>query len=83
MVEKARNKDRNIRLPPRPGTYVLVLRVSKRLEILVGKLGKLVVQPGFYLYTGSAMGPGGLAARVGRHCRHEKRLRWHVDYLRA
>ncbi len=70
-------------LPPRPGTYVLVLRFSKRLEIVVGKLSVLSAQAGYYLYVGSALGPGGLAARVGRHCRHEKTARWHVDYLRA
>jgi Uri superfamily endonuclease len=49
----------------------------------VGKLGVLEAQPGYYLYVGSALGPGGLAARVGRHFRCEKPLRWHVDYLRA
>jgi Uri superfamily endonuclease len=70
-------------LPSLPGTYVLVLRFSKRLEIVVGKLGVLAVQPGFYVYVGSALGAGGLAARVGRHCRREKALRWHVDYLRT
>ena len=30
-----------------------------------------------------AVGPGGLAARVGRHARVEKRCRWHIDYLRS
>jgi Uri superfamily endonuclease len=60
-----------------------VLRFSRRLEIVVGKLGVLEAQPGYYLYVGSALGPGGLAARVGRHLRSEKPLRWHVDYLRA
>ena len=49
----------------------------------MGRLGVLETQPGFYVYVGSAMGPGGLAARVGRHCQGEKRLRWHVDYLQA
>lgn len=70
-------------LPPLPGTYALVLRVSGRPEIAVGRLGTLEAQPGYYVYVGSAMGPGGLAARVGRHGRREKRLRWHIDYLRS
>jgi len=83
MVNKEENGELLSRLPPLPGTYALVLRFSKRLKILVGRLGKLEVQPGCYVYVGSALGPGGLAARVGRHCRREKRLRWHVDYLRA
>ena len=37
--------------------------------------------PGFYLYCGSAKGPGGLAARLARHMRHGKAIRWHVDVL--
>ncbi len=73
----------NPSLPPLPGTYALVLRFSKRLEIVVGRLGVLEAQPGYYVYVGSALGPGGLAARVGRHLYSEKTLRWHIDYLRA
>jgi Uri superfamily endonuclease len=48
-----------------------------------GRLGVLAVQPGFYVYVGSAFGPGGLAKRVGRHARAEKKCRWHIDYLTA
>ena len=70
-------------LPSLPGTYVLVLRSSRRLGIVVGRLGTLAAQPGFYVYVGSAFGPGGLAKRVGRHARAEKRCRWHIDYLTA
>ena len=83
MVQREENDEPIDGLPSLPGTYVLVLRFSRRLEIVVGKLGVLAVQPGYYVYVGSALGPGGLAARVGRHCRREKTLRWHVDYLRA
>jgi len=68
-------------LPTLPGTYVLVLTFSRRLDNVVGRLGTLAMQPGFYVYVGSAFGPGGLAKRVGRHARSEKKLRWHVDYL--
>lgn len=83
MIEKDGDSEPLACLPSLPGTYVLVLTVSRRLEIAVGKLGLLEAGPGFYVYVGSALGPGGLAARIGRHCRREKRLRWHVDYLRA
>ena len=83
MVHREENDEPRVGLPSLPGTYVLVLRFSKRLEIVAGKLGVLAVQPGFYVYVGSALGPGGLAARVGRHCRREKTRRWHDDYLRA
>ncbi|WP_296520394.1 DUF123 domain-containing protein [Rhodoplanes sp.] len=36
---------------------------------------------GRYLYCGSARGPGGLRARIARHLRRRKTLRWHVDRL--
>jgi len=52
-------------------------------EIRAGSLGILKVQPGYCVYVGSAFGPGGLAARVLRHQRQHKKLRWHIDYLRA
>lgn len=38
--------------------------------------------PGFYIYVGSAFGPGGVRARVLRHCRLAKAKHWHIDYLR-
>ena len=69
-------------LPPLPGTYGLLLVVAQRHDLTVGRLGMLAVQPGFYWYVGSAFGPGGLRARVGRHVRRGKSLHWHVDYLR-
>lgn len=34
-----------------------------------------------YLYVGSAGGPGGLAARISRHLRRDKKPFWHIDYL--
>lgn len=69
-------------LPAKNGTYALVLKASAGTEIQVGHLGRLYTKPGFYVYVGSAHGPGGLAARVGRHQQAEKKLRWQVDYLR-
>lgn len=49
--------------------------------IQVGRLGRLHLRAGTYLYVGSALGPGGLRARVARHLRPYKRLHWHIDYL--
>lgn len=71
------------RLESRPGTYALILACTTEHPVQVGKRGRLIVRPGFYVYVRSAFGPGGLGARVARHCREEKRLRWHIDYLRA
>ncbi len=69
-------------MKPEPGTYVLVLRSDERKRIQIGKWGPLQINPGFYLYVGSAVGPGGVQARVSRHCRQEKARRWHIDFLR-
>jgi Uri superfamily endonuclease len=40
------------------------------------------LQPGFYVYVGSALGTGGVRARLARHMRHAERPHWHIDYLR-
>ena len=47
----------------------------------VGVLGPVAFPKGFYAYCGSAM--VGLAARINRHLRRKKKVRWHVDYLLA
>lgn len=62
-----------------PGTYVLVVSLAHDGEIVVGALGRLSFEAGYYLYVGSAL--GGLGARIGRHLHRRKRLRWHIDYL--
>jgi Uri superfamily endonuclease len=65
------------------GTYALLLRADERRQIEVGALGSMELQPGTYVYVGSAFGPGGLRARVQRPVRGDGALHWHVDYLRA
>ncbi len=65
-----------------PGTYVLVLRSSRSRTVCIGRLGQLQLRPGYYLYVGSAFGPGGLQARIEHHCRRATRPHWHIDYLR-
>lgn len=71
------------RFDTQPGTYALILHSSAEQRVQIGKLGQLDVKPGFYVYIGSAFGPGGLTARVTRHQRKTKKLRWHIDYLTA
>lgn len=63
------------------GVYALVLRLREFFRGTVGRLGLVELGPGFYIYVGSALGLGGLAARVSRHLKRGKRLRWHIDYL--
>ncbi len=64
------------------GTYVLWLHLCCARRIGVGRLGDIDFAAGYYGYVGSAQGPGGLAARVGRHLKGGSKLRWHIDYLR-
>ena len=70
-------------MEPCTGTYALLLHNKRAQTISVGKLGTFTFSRGFYVYTGSAFGPGGLPARVGRHLKPNKPLRWHIDYLTA
>ena len=65
------------------GQYVLLLYLPDNERLTIGKLGTFHFPAGWYAYVGSAMGPGGLAARVGRHHRIRKKKHWHIDYLLA
>jgi Uri superfamily endonuclease len=61
---------------------VLILQSFSTESIQVDSWGQLHLREGYYLYVGSAFGPGGVQTRVGRHFRTGKRKHWHVDYLR-
>lgn len=67
-----------------PGIYTLVLFLPQPSRIAVGSLGVIDFARGYYSYTGSAMGPGGLK-RVDRHIQVLKGTkttrRWHIDHL--
>ena len=65
-----------------PGTYALVLESAARAVVEVGRLGRIRLHRGFYVYVGSALGPGGLRARIGRHLDPGCAIHWHVDYLK-
>ena len=69
-------------LPHGQGSYALLLQLAERREMQIGRLGSWPLAAGYYLYLGSACGPGGLAARLRRHLSPEKRPFWHIDYLR-
>lgn len=67
----------------RTGTYILVMSTDRRESVAVGRLGRLPLSPGHWLYVGSAFGPGGLRSRILHHGRVSGRPHWHIDYLRA
>lgn len=62
-----------------PGSYTLLIRLSRPARIRIGARGFQQFEAGLYAYTGSAM--GGVWGRVRRHLAHRKTLRWHIDYL--
>ena len=64
------------------GTYILIVRLARCCEIMVGKKGTFMFTAGYYAYVGSAFGPGGLRARINHHLRKSASPRWHMDYLR-
>jgi hypothetical protein len=70
-------------IPADPGAYLLHLRLHQPRILRVGRLGEFSFAAGEYLYTGSACGPGGLRARLGRHLRGGGKPHWHIDSLRA
>ncbi len=60
-------------------TYQLTLRLRSDTALTIGSLGEHFFPAGEYVYTGSAR--RNMEARIARHLRHEKKLRWHIDYL--
>jgi Uri superfamily endonuclease len=59
--------------------YVVAVWVPRRETIVVGALGPVTFARGWHAYVGSAR--RGRDARVARHRRAAKPLRWQADYL--
>lgn len=75
---------RQLRLDSCPnagGAYVVALRLAAPVSVRIGNAAAITLPTGRYLYCGSAYGPGGLRARLGRHFRRDKTIRWHIDQL--
>jgi Uri superfamily endonuclease len=72
----------DVQIPAKPGTYVLIFQNNASTYIQAGSLGRLVVEPGWYIYVGSAFGPGGLRGRLAHHL-NDRPQRWHVDALKS
>ncbi|MBF0327353.1 MAG: GIY-YIG nuclease family protein [Alphaproteobacteria bacterium] len=68
-------------LPILSGAYVLIVELATETTVLLPKRQCLILPKGRYLYCGSAQGPGGINARVARHMRRDKPIRWHIDQL--
>ena len=63
------------------GLYIAVFHLPSNRDIQVGRLGIFSFARGHYFYVGSAQ--RNLSARIERHRRRSKPLRWHIDYLSA
>lgn len=59
--------------------YIAIFYLPIERQITVGKLGRFAFRKGFYFYVGSAQ--RNLSARLERHSKKTKPLRWHIDYL--
>lgn len=64
------------------GSYALIFFCPRHATVKAGRLGELRLEPGFYIYCGSAFGPGGVKARTDHHRQVSQRPHWHLDYLR-
>jgi putative endonuclease len=67
-------------LPAVPGAYVLLLELAGDVAVHLPRQPVTLLPAGRYLYCGSAHGPGGIKARVARHMRRDKAVRWHIDH---
>jgi Uri superfamily endonuclease len=70
-------------IEPKSGTYALILSCASNARIHVGRLRTMQLQRGYYVYLGSALGPGGLRARIAHDRKPSPRPHWHIDYLRV
>ena len=61
------------------GIYILVVSVSKDINVNVRALGSVNFEKGLYAYVGSAQ--NNLEKRIERHLRKTKQKFWHIDYL--
>ncbi len=71
------------KFPADKGSYLLWLFLPRGADLTIGKLGCHHFSRGWYLYCGSAFGPGGLRARIGHHLKHSDKKHWHIDYLKS
>ena len=60
-----------------------MVALERPARLAIARLGTPRLPAGLYLYAGSAWGPGGIGARLGRHLRGGGKRHWHIDHLIA
>jgi len=63
------------------GSYHLVIGLHKSITLKHRRYSDNQLNPGYYIYTGSAM--GSLSARLQRYLKPPLKRHWHIDYLLA
>jgi Uri superfamily endonuclease len=63
------------------GSYALLYYLENPSSLRIGRLGSFYFEPAVYVYTGSALGAGGIDARLKHHWQVAANPRWHVDFL--
>jgi Uri superfamily endonuclease len=69
------------KIPDQKGAYALLIGLDAPLVPSRPSGNTESLGPGWYIYAGSARGTGGLAARLKRHFRKRKKMKWHIDRL--
>lgn len=80
IVGEGMVREMNVRIDEQHTLYHIKAYLPNDTEITVGKLGTFLFVRGLYVYVGSAK--RNIRARVERHIRMEKTMRWHFDYVR-
>lgn len=63
------------------GYYILVFKLEQGFKGMVGRRHHVSLEPGDYVYIGSALAPFKLRNRVCRHLSRYKKPWWHIDYV--
>jgi Uri superfamily endonuclease len=63
----------------RPAPIFMLIGLSVPVEVAFPGKPTATLRAGRYLHCSSAKGLGGIRARLARHMRAEKSIRWHVD----
>ncbi len=68
-------------IPAVSGAYAVVITLKKPIPLAIKRFSGTIIEPGLYLYAGSANGPGGIRARLSRHIARKKKIHWHIDHV--
>jgi Uri superfamily endonuclease len=66
--------------PSLPGACAMAIELTDKAAVMLSGRLPIALPAGRYVYCGSAKGLGGLKARLSRHMRRGKSVRWHVDH---